>query len=365
MPELIPPADFEDESLAIEEPGDQLSLLDLVSIVFTRRRVVLLSAVLGGVIAAVPVLTKPYEYKATASFMPQSSDAGKSGLAALAGSFGISVPTGNQAQSPQFYAELMSSRAVLAPISKDTFTVVELNGARHTVASLFELTGLSAERQRELSVEILAGSMRSDVNKVTGTVKITVTTPWRSVSLFLVDALIKQVNAFNLQTRQFQATDERRFVEGRLVIASESLKAAEDRMEQFLEGNRRILDAPQLTFARDRLQRDVMLNQQVAASLAQSLEDARIREVRDTPVISVLEPPMVQSTPESRGRLRRGIIGLLLGGLAGAILVVLSEMLARRRAAGDPQIERLVGMLAELKHDVARRVPVRFRKSAN
>jgi hypothetical protein len=53
----------------------------------------------------------------------------------------------------------------------------------------------------------------------------------------------------------------------------------------------------------------------------QSYEEVPVREVRDTPVITVLEQPALLTQPNPRQRARRGLFGTFLGGL---LVVVLS-----------------------------------------
>lgn len=262
---------------------------------------ILLPGLVGAVRAVVPVLRKPYAYQATASFAAQNSEQGRAGPSALAGAFAITVPAAGQGQSPQFFADLLGSRAILAPIAKGTFTGVELNGAKRTIPQLFELGGLPPEHTTELAIASLASTIRTDANKYTGVVELSVTTPWRSVSLTLVARLIKEVNEFNLRTRQALATDERRFIEARLSEARATMADAEGRLEFFLRSNRQP-SSPELSLARDRRQCDVDLNQQVVTALSQSLEDARIRELRNAPLVTMIDPPAVQTTPKSRGR---------------------------------------------------------------
>lgn len=63
------------------------------------------------------------------------------------------------------------------------------------------------------------------------------------------------VNDFNQRTRRDQPAAERKFIEARLQVATADLRAAEDRMQQFLQGNR-VTGSPDLQFTRDRLQRE-------------------------------------------------------------------------------------------------------------
>lgn len=200
--------------------------------------------------------------------------------------------------------------------------------------------------------------------KTTGVVAFSVATKWRSVSLEIATALINGVKDYNQRTRQEQAAAERKFVEGRLALAASELRAAEERLGSFLLTNRDI-GSPEIVMQRDRFQRDVILRQQVYTSLTQSYEEARIREVRDTPVITMFESPWVPVKPESRGRLKGLALGTVLGGFVGALLAFMSDRTASRRKAGDVEAEEFVGTLSEVKGEMLgplRRLRARMRR---
>ncbi len=113
-----------------------------------------------------------------------------------------------------------------------------------------------------------------------------------------------------------------------------------------------VTGSPELTFEQARLQRDVAMLQQVFTTLTQSYEEARIREVRDTPVITVVESPRLPTMPGPRGRLRFGIMGLVLGGFVGSLVVFVSAMLAAHREAGNKEVKEFVGALNDVKDDL-------------
>jgi uncharacterized protein involved in exopolysaccharide biosynthesis len=106
-----------------------------------------------------------------------------------------------------------------------------------------------------------------------------------------------------------------------LIEARERLVAAEGRLETFLTANRQ-LASPQLVVERDRVQRDVVMQQQVVTTLMQSREEARLREVRDTPVILVLESPRVPIERDPRHTVVRAALGAI-----GALLLFASYLL--------------------------------------
>jgi uncharacterized protein involved in exopolysaccharide biosynthesis len=311
-----------------------LTLLGIVTQLLRDRRRILFWMALGGIAAvAVALLTKP-TYSANASFTPQNSDATRSGLSSLAGQLGLSVP-GSAASQSQFYTEVLRSHTLLAPLATDTVTVPELGGGPRTFISLFDAQG-SPERMTEMFIDAASRASEARVSLQTGTVSIRVTTPWRSVSLALANRMLRRVNEFNVRTRQSQAAEERRFVEERLAVARRDQRAAEDRLEAFLRGNRQMM-SPELAFAHDRLQREVSLQQALVTTLAQSYEDARLREVRDTPVITVVESPTASVLPDPRHRVLKVAVGLLLGALIGIVISLTKDATARRTAMGDAE----------------------------
>lgn len=338
------------------ESEDEISLFALATELLSNRWRIFRWMLVGGVIAALVVSTRSPQFEATASFVPEGNDPSRSGLAGLAGQFGVAIPTGNLSQSPEFYTGLLESQVLLAPITRDTFLVSELGGRRIPFTELFEITTESAKLREERGVTVLVGLITTSSTKSTGVVELAVATQWPSVSLAIATALFHGINEYNQQTRRSRAAAERRFLEARLAVASSDLRGAESQMERFLVGNRQLGSSPELMFARDRLQRDVTAKQQVLNSLSQAYEDARIREVRDTPVISIVQPPSVAATPKPRQRLRWGLIGILGGGFLGVLLTLLSAAIARRREQGDPETERFIETLGTVRREILARL---------
>jgi len=341
--------------------SDEISLFELGATLLRSRRRILAWTAVGAVVAALTVLSKPAVFVASASFIPQGAGAMRSAFASIAEQFGATLPTANQSQSTGFYEQLLTSRVLLEHITTDTLTVHELGDRQIAFLDLFQIGGATTEQRRERGVSLLSRIVNASSAKSTGAVELSVTTQWRSVSLAIANALITGVNQYNQQTRQSQAAAERKFVEARLVVAMADLRRAEDLMGGFLSTNRQIGNSSELNFQRERLQRDLTLRQQVFTSLTQAYEDVRIREVRDTPVITVFEPPAVPTQPAPRGRLKRVTLGAMLGAFVGILLTIASGLINRGRTQGDPNVKDFVGTLGEVKADFLR--PVRWVRS--
>jgi hypothetical protein len=106
----------------------------------------------------------------------------------------------------------------------------------------------------------------------------------------------------------------------------------------FLESNRLWENAPLLVVEHGRLQREVLRRESVLTALLQSLEQARIAEVRDTPVITVLQAPFLPPGPDERRLLLAAALGIVLGGMAGVVMAFVIEAV-RRPSEGDPARE--------------------------
>jgi uncharacterized protein involved in exopolysaccharide biosynthesis len=270
-------------------------------------------------------------------------------LASLAGQFGVTLPAVNPSLSPDFYVKLLQSRVLLGAIARDTFVVREMGDRRVSFLDLFGVDSAPSAVRQERGLKILLGLVKTSAGRTTGVVESTVMTRWPSVSLAIATALADGVNDFNFRMRQTQASAERRFLESRVTVAAADLDEAEARMERFLRANRDFRNSPELTFTHDHLEREVLLRQQVLTSLTQSLEDARLREVRDTPLITIFEPASVKAIAEPRGRLQATILGFVIGGFLGTLAALFSGLLAHLRRIDNRESREFVSELGHLQ----------------
>ncbi len=283
----------------------------------------------GSLVGVIYGLVTPRVYVSTATFIPQSSDNAMSGLELAASQFGIRVPTAGGMWGSPVYVELLRSRMLLEPIGLDTLAVPEQDGRRIAVMDLFDVPELPLPERTERTVAALRKAITADEEKKLSGVRLTITTEWPSVSLTLADRLVSAVNQFNLSTRKSQATAERQFAETQASEAERALRESEDRLQAFLQRNRSIDGSPELRFAQDRLQRDITLRQSVFTALTQKREEARIKEVRDTPVLTILETPRLAATGQSR----RLVVKAVFGGFV-ALLIGMAIAFAREGMIG-------------------------------
>jgi uncharacterized protein involved in exopolysaccharide biosynthesis len=310
--------------------GDALDLSDFVS----HWRLIVSAALVVAVLALVLGLRKPRTYTSRASFIPQQREL-QGNLGSLAAQFGVAVQSGPPGQSPQFYADLVKTRDLLVSVLDSPYVDRLGNSPRAVrLADALKARGATPALRQDDALRKLRVMIDASVTAKTGVVSLSVRMPTSALAQQVAARVLALVNKFNLEIRQTQAAAERRFAEQRQRDAQTELRQAEDRLQQFLAQNRSYAGSSQLQFEHDRLDADVQLRRQTYSSLTQAYEQARIDEVRDTPVITVIESPDFPARPDARGLASRVELGLI----AGAMLGGLAAWLRRRLAASRRQV---------------------------
>lgn len=310
--------------------GD-ISFWEVLAVLVRGRRRIAAFALLAGGVAVGVGLVLPRSWEVQASFRPQGAEMGLGQLSSLASQFGVSIPGNSEGDSPEFYQELIRSRAILERVALRYFTGVLADSAR--LESILELDDSDlAVRTAEAITWLGEEAIATSVGRETGIVTLTVTTQWPQLSAQLAHAILEELNRFNTETRRSQAAAERGFAQERREAARSDLTSAEGALKAFLVENRSFDNSPALRFEHDRLQREVQMRQQIYTTLSEAYEQARISEVRDTPVITVLQAPYLPPEPEGRGLVLKLVLGVVLGGMLGVAVVFLGQLGAPARA---------------------------------
>ena len=329
-----------DPTYADDEEG--LNLLRLATIALRQRRIVFGMAFGLALAVALATLLAPRQYTSSASFATQGSKQPDGGLGSLAAQFGVAVPGSDPTQSPSFYAFFIRSRPILLQAANAEYVLRESGKDRRT--TLADLYGIKRDTPRErveATLRKLSDNSTATFSHETGLVRFSVHTPWPQISAQIAERVIEAVNQFNLQSRQTSARAERHFVEQRLNEVETELRAAENRLQDFKQTNRTFGLSSELSLERDRLTQQVTMRQQVYASLAQAYEQAKIDEVRDTPVITVLERPEVPIFADSRQVVQKVILAGLLGFLIGLLIAFLRENVATSTSRSAEDLRRM------------------------
>jgi uncharacterized protein involved in exopolysaccharide biosynthesis len=337
-----------------ESAGSEISLIRLLSIVLAHRSMVILCAVLLFLLVVVVTLILPRTYTVAASFTPQSERLASS-LAGIAAQFGVPLPATDAGASPDFYTELLESRRIIGETIKTRYTFPSDTGqVSGTLMDIFEIQGETEGEREDVALRRLRGMINSKLDRPSGVVTLEVETFHPQLSAKIAQRLLDLLNQFNLQTRQSQAAAERRFTERRLAEAKGELLEVENRLQAFLEVNRDLGTSPLLRFRQDRLEREVGIRQAVVSALAQNYEQARIDEVRDIPVITVVEEPEPPALPDSRMLLLRGLLALIAGALLGSLLAFFMAFVRAARTDTADELDEFRRLKRATARDIRR-----------
>jgi uncharacterized protein involved in exopolysaccharide biosynthesis len=310
--------------------------VSLLSVLLRFRALIVVLAILSGFYAWYQSYSAPLSYTTSASFMPQGAR-GQSQLSGLAQQFGLGG--GDASQSAPFYLDLIESRSLLAQVAKRQYTMRTDSGV--ITGSIDKVYGLRARNPAVLKarmVDVVKGQVEKGGNPRTGVITIKVHSRTPEMAVQIAQNILDEVNKFNLNRRQAQAGAERSFVEKRLSEALVELRQAEENLQSFLMENREFKSSPSLTLEFDRLNRTVSMRQQLYTGLAQAYEQAKIEEVRDLPVITVVEPPETPIAADLQGGVRKTLIGVVIGIGLGFVIAFgthLVMMLTRNRQSDD------------------------------
>ncbi len=296
-----------------------ITVVDIFSVLLRYRVMIVVIALLLGLKTGIDVIKLPRFYSTEAEFMPQGAR-GQSQLSGLARQFGINVG-GDVGESPQFYMDLVKGRGVLGEVARKEYTMKTDSGV--VTGNLIKLFGGQKLRPVEQGPFIVA-RMRNLVDvrasPKTGVITLTVRATIPDLAVQIANNVLVEINTFNLNRRQRQAGAERGFVEKRQADALLELRDAEGAVQSFLIQNRDFARSPTLQLEYNRLTRTVDMRQTVYTSLAGAYEQAKIEEVRDLPVITVLATPEVPLIPESKKGVRKVLFALIVGLVIGAVV---------------------------------------------
>ncbi|MEX0691033.1 MAG: hypothetical protein WD043_04240 [Gemmatimonadales bacterium] len=310
-----------------------------------RERWRLMLAVASVVLLLGAILTlRGREFSARASITPEAAASSAPQLGNLALQFGVNLGAGaaGVGDPVRFYEELLRSRDILraAVTTSYRFATPDNDTLVGDFASLYAVQGANDAERIDRAISMLRRQVTPSTVRDAGIVRLQTVARWPALAEQLNRRLLDLVATFNLERRQSQASARRAFVEGRLTEVGHALTAAEDSLEAFL-ARHRVRSSPDLDLALERLRRTVTLREQVHTQLAIAFEEARIDEVRATPVVTVVEVPEGSARPVgsvARDLLTWLVIALLIGGVAAVVAGSWAEYRRDHRAqlAGLP-----------------------------
>jgi uncharacterized protein involved in exopolysaccharide biosynthesis len=309
----------------------------------------------AAVAAALVSFVMPPKFTATATFVPEDYQelGATGGMVRLASQFGLAVP-GAGAHSPEFYADVIQSRMLRDETLLAQFPDprAEATGDSSTLLQILNVKGDSEGERLENGRKELEKAITVRTDRETTIVSVLVEMRSPALAANVANQIVDFLNKFNLETRQSNARERRQFIEGRLAEAETEMREAEEELKGFLESNRQFRGSPELTFEYERLQRQVAIKQQVYTTLSESYEEARVREVDDARVITLIDRAV---TPEKRSSPRRRLnvaLALVVGAFVGVFWAFGREFIERARQRDERKYKEFASRWGGVRSEV-------------
>ena len=242
------------------------------------------------------------------------------GLQSLASEYGVNLNVGDFInERPSFYIpDIVNSRILKKAVinhkwktlnedSVDLINYWKINDStRFSLGKILQsITGSSSSPNLNLKY------MDSAIEKLTdqvlvqeeesGLIVISVLMEEPALAADIANYIANYVKEYVSNIMLSYSSTHRKFIEERLQYSKQELSSSEEELKEFSEKNPFAVDTPELQLQRGRLMRNMEVNQQVYITLRQQYEMARINELKEIPVINILdfgEPASDESKPQ-------------------------------------------------------------------
>lgn len=250
------------------------------------------------VLSVIVSLILPKYYRSTAILLPQMDQSQSSVFSNLAALAGAAV---GQAPPELLYPSIIESEQVLGRVVQTRYYSSEYADSVNLIR-YWKFNDESAAKNFKDAILQLQNDLDISVDKRTNIVTLSLLMRDPILAADVLNTVISELDQFMRNKRINSATEQRRWIETRLTENKTELALAENRLKEFREKNRIIESSPQLLLIESRLERDVMMNATIFTELTKQYEIARIEEVKNTPVINILDKALPATEKEKPKR---------------------------------------------------------------
>lgn len=298
-----------------EEQPNSINYIEFLSEIWRQRKFIAWFTGSVTLLTIIILILLPNQYTSTAVILP---DVDKSRLGALGSLSDIAaiagVNIGGEGSLAKLYPTIIKSESVLKNVIYRKYKTEDFPDSVNLI-QFWEIKEETPERDYEEALKKLQKDLTVSAELKTNVVTMSIETRDARLSADILNAVIEGLNEFILTKRTSNASEQRKWIEKRLVEVKRDLEKTENALKEFREKNRIITGSPQLMLEQARLERELQINNTLYIELKKQQELARIEEVRTTPIITVMDyarPAAKKSSPKR---------GLLL------IIVVLTTLL--------------------------------------
>jgi len=336
---------------------DQIDIIELLSKVLNRKKFILKSIVVFGMIGLLVAVFTPNQYTASSLFTPNyggesSGGSGLKGLASLAG-INLSSSMGSTKEiSPLLYGKILESttfkKQLLEAPLKNLGTVTTLrayfeNNTSSSVLSRMKaytiglpgkiirvfkeepkvvipetIIGITTVSKKDMKFYKIIGEILTiSINDLDGFIKLTAKSedPQVAAQVAKHGELILQHQIIEIKTKS--SLELLSYLEEQYADKKAILNKAQDRLSNFKDRN---LNISRSTFSnvQTRLQAELQVASSVFENVVTQLEQVKLQVTKDTPVFSIVKPVVL---PNKKSEPKRSVI-VFIWLFLGAVLSI-------------------------------------------
>lgn len=344
----------------------EIDFVELARCLWQERRFLLKILGIATFVALVIAFSIPKEYTTSVKFIPETEDVSKKmnnlgGLAAIAG-INLNTSTGSDAISPDLYPDVVQSIPFLLELfpvevnykeGKDSVSLYKymtkfqkkawwtypLAIPSQVMSFFHKLTSKEIQNKEGIDlfhltteqkgvVEALRQRIQVSIDKKTFAITLSVQMQNAQISAQLTQLVLEKLQNYITAYRTRKVKNDLEFTQKIYAEARDSYYEAQRMYASFEDSNRNIVSASYRT-EQERLKNEMTLTFNVYNTLAQKLEQDKLRVQEQTPVYTVIEPPTVPLGASSPKKVLI-LIGILFLGLFGGIAYLLIRNLWKR-----------------------------------
>lgn len=349
---------------------DEIDLVALAKTIWNGRRTIVKTTILVVILGLLYAFLSTEQYTTTVKLMPETSQQSSLGsLGSLASQFGFGgLPSGGDLSEgipPDYFPEIMKSLPFMNSLLRyetfmkgpaDTMSIYHYFAeyrsklfvkqlGKYTIKLPFTILNLlkgeddgkKQHGEQEIIqftkkewgvIEKLQDLISVEIGKETGIVSVTVTMPEDYLAADVADQVTGQLVDYIKEYRTEKAKEDLSFIQERLNEALQRFEKAQEALATFRDQSHGQLTEMARTHEQ-RLQSEYDLAYNVYSSMAQRLEEAKIKLQEETPVVKVLEPAYVPKDKSAPKRKLILVVSVFLGMFMG-IGVVFGVLIIRK-----------------------------------
>lgn len=348
---------------------DEIDIMELVSKLWNKRQFIIKCCCIAAVVGIIAGFSIHKEYNSGAQLAPESSQSSSmSNISSLAALAGVRMPSGNSsgAVSPDLYPDIISSTPFMVGLFDTPVSFMEKK--EQVEMSLFEYImthdkkpwwnavirfpmtaiswtlGLLREKPEELTVEEMmsnvdptqltpvqngiVGGLRDRINlavdKKTSVISIDVKMQNPEVAKQVADKVVESLQEYVTRYRTDKAVEDLEFTQELYDEAKANYHASQQKYASYVDAHQGIVLQSART-EQERLQNEMNLDYQLYNSMAQQLQMSKAKVQEQTPIYTMLQPPLLPLRKSSPSKPKLLVVFMFLGFCGAAAWVLFGE----------------------------------------